>query len=104
MTDDEDRNHARECELGMNRAIARRDFLNGIAVGVRATVAGRIAAGIPGMEAMLDAAGFAQDTPGYYPPALTGMRGSHDGSFDVSHALRDGRFWQTAGTPQNTNE
>ncbi|HMF96794.1 MAG TPA: NAD(P)-binding protein [Vicinamibacterales bacterium] len=104
MTDDEDRNHARECELGMNRAIARRDFLNGIAVGVRATVAGRIAAGIPGMEAMLDAAGFAQDTPGYYPPALTGMRGSHDGSFDVSHALRDNRFWTSSTRPISTNE
>jgi spermidine dehydrogenase len=24
---------------------------------------------------------------GYYPPALTGMRGSHDGSFEVAHAL-----------------
>src|SRR5262252_5133150 len=104
MTDDEDRNHARECELGMNRAIARRDFLNGIAVGVRATVAGRIASGIPGMEAMLAAAAFAQDTPGYYPPALTGMRGSHDGSFDVSHALRDNRFWTSSTRPISTNE
>ena len=42
------------------------------------------------------AAAFAQDAPGYYPPALTGMRGSHDGSFDVAHALRDGNFWQYA--------
>ena len=25
------------------------------------------------------------------------MRGSHYGSFDVAHALRDGRFWSTAG-------
>ena len=41
---------------------------------------------------------------GYYPPALTGMRGSHDGSFDVSHALRDGRFWARAGNPVVTGE
>ncbi len=25
-----------------------------------------------------------------YPPALTGMRGQHDGSFETAHALRDG--------------
>src|SRR4026209_694879 len=49
-------------------------------------------------------AAFAQDAPGYYPPALTGMRGSHDGSFDVSHALRDGRFWGAAAQPVATGE
>jgi spermidine dehydrogenase len=27
--------------------------------------------------------------PGYYPPALTGMRGSHEGSFEVAHAVKD---------------
>ena len=32
----------------------------------------------------------AQDRPGYYPPLLTGMRGSHPGSFEAAHALRDG--------------
>ncbi len=26
-----------------------------------------------------------------YPPALTGLRGSHPGSFETAHALRDGR-------------
>jgi spermidine dehydrogenase len=31
-----------------------------------------------------------QDGPGYYPPLLTGMRGSHPGSFEAAHALRDG--------------
>ena len=32
----------------------------------------------------------AQDEPGYYPPTRTGMRGSHPGSFENAHALRDG--------------
>ena len=41
---------------------------------------------------------------GYYPPALTGLRGSHPGSFDSAHALRDGTFWDSAGTPQDTGE
>ena len=40
-----------------------------------------------------------------YPPALTGLRGSHVGSFETLHALRDGgAFWKTAGTPADTGE
>jgi spermidine dehydrogenase len=104
MTRDDDGTHARERALGMDRPIVRRDFLNGIAVGIGAALAGGIASGLPGLEAMLDAAGVAQDTPGYYPPALTGMRGSHDGSYDVSHALRDNRFWTAATRPIDTAE
>jgi len=104
MAHDEDCNHARERDLGMNRPIARRDFLNGIAVGVGASMVNQMASAIPGFEAMLEAAGAAQDTPGYYPPALTGMRGSHDGSYDVSHALRDNRFWTSATRPIATSE
>jgi len=61
-------------ELGMGRAITRRDFLNGVSVA---------AAG-----SLLPSSGFAQ---GSYPPALTGMRGSHDGSWEVAHSLREGR-------------
>jgi len=45
-----------------------------------------------------------QDNPGYYPPALTGMRGSHEGSYDIAHALRDAKFWTSAGTPTATGE
>jgi spermidine dehydrogenase len=87
----------------MNRAITRRDFLNGVAIGVGGAMVANLLH-VPGIEALLQAAGFAQDTPGYYPPALAGMRGSHDGSYDVSHALRDGRFWQSAVQPIDTRE
>jgi spermidine dehydrogenase len=99
-----DEESAADRELGMDRSITRRDFLSGIAIGVGGTVAADGLRAFPGLELMLQAAGFAQDTPGYYPPALTGMRGSHDGSYDASHALRDGRFWQAAGQPIDTNE
>src|SRR5262245_58773310 len=88
-----------ERELGMDRAITRRDFLNGIAIGVGGAIAG-----VPCLELLLEAAGFAQDAPGDYPPALTGMRGSHDGSYDVSHAVRDGRFFTAAAQPAETGE
>src|SRR6266404_816390 len=58
---------------------------------------------LPGLDAQ-NVGPYPQDAPGYYPPALTGMRGSHDGSFEVSHRLRDGRFFTTAGQPINTGE
>ncbi len=81
---------ARDRELGMHRAITRRDFLNGAAMAV-----GAMAAGWP-----LGAAEAAAKNPA----ALTGLRGHHDGSFEVMHSLRDGTFWQTAGAPEATGE
>jgi spermidine dehydrogenase len=48
--------------------------------------------------------GDPEKSPDYYPPALTGLRGSHPGSFDAAHSLRDGTFWDAAGTPQDTGE
>ncbi len=77
--------------LGMNRPIQRRDFLNGVAV---------TAAGLVSARAEATAAAAPQDAVGYYPPSLTGMRGSHPGSFEVAHSLRDGTFWKTAPAPQ----
>ncbi len=32
-----------------------------------------------------------------YPPAATGLRGSHPGSFEVAHALRDGERFEVEG-------
>src|SRR4030095_11448824 len=81
---------ARDRELGMNRAITRRDFLNGAAIAV-----GAMAAGLP-----LGSAEAAAQTPA----ALTGLRGHHVGSFEVMHSLRDGTFWQNAGAPEATGE
>jgi spermidine dehydrogenase len=62
----------------MKYKITRRDFLNGVAIGA-------------GTSLLAPAELFAQSDPGassiYYPPTLTGMRGSHPGSFEVMHAL-----------------
>ncbi len=82
-------------ELGMHRNITRRDFLNGVAVGAAATL-------MPQLFAQGET--LPQNSPNYYPPALTGLRGSHPGSFESAHSLRDGTFWETAGTPQDTGE
>jgi len=40
---------------------------------------------------------------GYYPPAKTGMRGSHDGSWEAGHALRDGKKWDQAAKDKETS-
>src|SRR6266849_8343145 len=91
-------------DLGMGHEITRRDFLNGVAVGVGGTLVGL---GI-GTEALLGAAAldeFAPEkAPDYYPPARTGMRGNHDGTFTFAHRLRDGEGADSFGEPVNTGE
>ena len=72
---------ANDQRLGMNADISRRDFLNGVSVAVGASL-------LPGSSSAQDVG--AQDLPGYYPPELTGMRGSHAGSFESAHVARDG--------------
>src|SRR5215470_3002365 len=65
--------------------ITRRDFLDGVAL--------TIAAGLtPATQVAAE--------PARYPPALTGLRGQHDGSFEVAHALaREGRRFPLEGLP-----
>jgi spermidine dehydrogenase len=47
---------------------------------------------------------FPQDRPGYDPPMLAGMRGSHDGSYAYAHALRDGNVFKNSAAPVDTRE
>jgi len=68
-------------KLGMDKGISRRDFLSGVSIAVGASL-------LPGTTSAQDVG--AQDVPGYYPPELTGMRGSHPGSFETAHLARDG--------------
>jgi spermidine dehydrogenase len=91
-------NDGRDRELGMGRGITRRDFLNGVALTAGAAMLPSRLLAAADMEARRE------QSPGYYPPALTGLRGSHPGSFDAAHSLRDGTFWEQAGTPLETGE
>src|SRR5882757_8493478 len=79
-------------ELGMDRRITRRDFL----IGAAAVPGGALHSGVQAAEP--------QNHSGYNPPVATGMRGSHPGSFEIAHSLRDGTFWKTAGKPIDTGE
>ncbi len=85
-------------ELGMDRGITRRDFLNGVAVTAGAAMLP------PHLLAALQHDLDPERSPDYYPPALTGLRGSHAGAFEVAHSVRDGAFWKKAGKPAETGE
>ena len=99
----------RDRELGMGCPISRRDFLNGAAVGIGGTLASQhlLAALAPS-----EFGGGSNDAPpsppekpsDYYPPALTGMRGNHDGTFTYAHRLRDGEAWDSDGPAEATGE
>ena len=82
-------------ELGMDRRITRRDFMNGAAMAIAAAIT---------PHSFAQGSAEAQDRPGYDPPAAHGLRGSHVGAFEVAHRLRDGTFWSTAGQPESTGE
>src|SRR3954468_8251364 len=84
--------NAQDRALGMDRAISRRDFVNGVS----AAAAGALL--LPKWAlAMEEGQTFApEQAADYYPPALTGMRGDHAGSFEVAHGLRDRRTVDTA--------
>ncbi|HKM67943.1 MAG TPA: NAD(P)-binding protein [Candidatus Acidoferrum sp.] len=88
-------------ELGMDCGITRRDFLNGVAVTVGASLT--VPSTVLGELLKAADAPYAPEKQlGYYPPAKTGMRGSHDGSWEVGHALRDGTKWNHAKKESDT--
>jgi spermidine dehydrogenase len=90
----------RDRDLGMHRPISRRDFLNGAAIAV-----GGALARDPLLAAISRDQEYAPErADGYYPPALTGMRGNHDGTFTQAHRLRDGGKWDGAGSATKTGE
>ncbi len=82
----------------MDRPITRRAFLNGASIAATGSLLGTGL--LTGCRSKEIAPGMDAD---YYPPALTGLRGSHDGSFEAAHDLRDGRS-RIRGTATDTGE
>ena len=68
----------------MKTKITRRDLLNGMVIGAGGVL-------LPAYGTESAARSWSSVSPEalaeYYPPTLTGMRGSHVGSFEVAHAL-----------------
>jgi len=83
---------SRDRRLGLDRAISRRDFLNGVSVAIGASLLPACARnGEP----------LAEAPAAFYPPAETGMRGAHAGSFEVAHAAVRGRRWSAEKTDEH---
>jgi len=76
----------------MDRTISRRDFLNGVSVAIGTSL-------LPGCTRTGDP--IVEEPSGYYPPAQTGMRGSHPGSFEVAHAAVQGQTWSAANSDEH---
>jgi spermidine dehydrogenase len=75
--------------LGMHRSITRRDFLNGVGVAIASsTLSGGPLEAFERWQPASDA---------QYPPGLSGLRGSHVGSFETAHELAmSRRTWDVA--------
>ena len=82
---------ARDRQLGMDRPISRRDFLNGMALSVTAAALGPM----PAAHAA---------TPAGNPARLTGLRGHSEQAMAIMHAVRDGSFWNSAPAITSTGE
>jgi spermidine dehydrogenase len=92
MSEENPKNYS-DRELGMDRAVPRRDFLNGAAMVVGSAL-------IPSSLSASHGSDERQNHAGYNPPVSTGLRGSHAGSFEIAHSLRDGTFWKNAPAPR----
>ena len=77
----------RDRDLGMFRDISRRDFVGAVAVGLGAVSV--LGPGEAHAQSRVYPPRFADDA---YPPALTGLRGAHAGSFETAHRMRDGAW------------
>ncbi len=84
--------------LGMDRRISRRDLLHGVGALTTGTL-------LPGSALADEALAIEKSAVegGVYPPALTGLRGNHVGSFEVSHqlGLEGRRDWGVVKEPDS---
>ena len=81
--------------------VTRRDFLHDLAVaGLVAAAPGSLAAAVGEASSATAASAMGE---AYYPPTRTGLRGTHEGAFEVAHALaREGkRFDEGRDTGEN---
>ena len=79
----------------MKNKITRRDFLNGTQVAIGASLL------TPWSEVFGSSPSKFELGPGYYPPAKTGLRGSHDGAWETMHARVAGTKWNTGAVEED---
>ena len=72
----------------MGDQVTRRDFLSGMQLAIGGA-----------MLTPWEQLGLQGDPAEYYPPALTGLRGTHDGAWETMHARVSGKTWPP-GNPE----
>ncbi len=72
-------------DLGMDRPIARRDFLNGVAIGI---------AGVSAALNTANAQSQASEQAGNYPPTRSGLRGNYPAAVAEFDHIRSGQYTQ----------
>jgi spermidine dehydrogenase len=87
-------------DLGMGRAISRRDFVNGVAVAAGAGAIVAQTASSAFAQAAGDVSGDAM-TVANYPPLRQGLRGDHPGSYEDAPGMNNGR---PLPDPESTGE
>jgi spermidine dehydrogenase len=93
---------AEDRDLGMGRRIPRRDFLNGIALGITGAYAAASGARVsasaqpPASAPDLDAS--------TYPPLRSGLRGNYPSSIEDFDGIRTGTFANTAAADSDGSE
>jgi spermidine dehydrogenase len=80
-----------DADLGLNRRIARRDFLNGVALTI-------------GGACLAPARLLGAEAVGVYPPALTGLRGNDPASIERFGPLQQGAYRQFPRADVDTGE
>ena len=86
---------SRDRELGMDRPITRRDFLNGVAL---------TAAGAAGFSRRLRPSRLRRRLVRQSAGACRACAATAKTAMNVMHSVRDGDFWDTAPAPQATGE
>jgi spermidine dehydrogenase len=86
-------------DLGVNRRIERRDFLNGLALGIAgASVA------LHASPVAFPSSSGSQITPDVYPPARLGLRGEHQSAIEAFGDIDRGAFGQFPSIGVDTAE
>ncbi|MBI3491336.1 MAG: NAD(P)/FAD-dependent oxidoreductase, partial [Acidobacteria bacterium] len=92
-------------DLGMNRRIPRRDFLNGLAIGIAGIA-------VQGSGFRVQGSGFEvlgsefqlPSSAAEYPPALTGLRGNYPAAVDAFGPMGQGAYRQFPPLDVDTTE
>ncbi|MGC2721543.1 MAG: hypothetical protein WA209_18305, partial [Candidatus Acidiferrales bacterium] len=90
----------KDVQLGMERNVTRRDFLNGFGVAVGSGLALNHSKWMETLG-LVESPLQTPQSSDYYPPTLTGFRGTTNAVMEVGHGLRDGNEWQN---PQHDSE